>query len=337
MAKKILGIDIGYDTMKLALLVGRTVKQTAVVSMPKNLVREGLVVSSDTMGELIKTSMKKNRMNARNAAVMFSNESVYIKNATMPRMNAEQVIFNLPYEFRDYITDEPKDYLYDYSVISEIPPEETGEEGAPKSGSYELLAVAAPKALMADTRYMLKKAGLKLEKAAPAVCAYISIIRNLQKDFRDEISEFCFLDLGYRSVRMYMFKDDVYEATRVLEIGLSVLDDVLADEFNVDVHLAHTYLLTNFEGCQSKEVCINAYNNIAVELVRALNFYRFSNPDSSLSHVWFCGGGANIDALKQAISSGAPDLTFHDASDLLKSSGDESAATVLQAIGAALG
>ena len=342
MAKKILGIDIGYDTLKLALLNGKTVKQTVVVDMPQNLVQEGRVVSPDSMGELIKTTMKQNRISCGKAALLFSNEAVYVRNETMPKMSADQVLYNLPYEFRDYITDEPKDYLYDYSVIAlrteeetEGEAEEDAKKNAPKAEVLDLLAVAAQKTLMADTRYMLKKAGLRLEKAVPTICSYISIIRNLPADVREQTAEFCFLDLGYRAVRIHMFKKDVYQATRVLEIGLSALDEVLADAYNVDVHLAHTYLLTNYDDCQSKDVCENAYHSIAVELIRALNFYRFSNPDSQLSHVYFCGGGANIPALKAAIAESADDLTFHDANELIPDRNDNTD-TVFQAIGAAL-
>ena len=45
---------------------------------------------------------------------------------------------------------------------------------------------------------------------------------------------------------------------------------------------------------------MNAYSNIAVELMRALNFYRFSNRDSALEHMWLCGGGAVIEPLGEA-------------------------------------
>ena len=73
--------------------------------------------------------------------------------------------------------------------------------------------------------------------------------------------------------------------TRVLEIGMSSLDQVISEAYSVDVHLAHTYLISNYEDCQSKEYCMNAYGNMTVELMRALNFYRFSNPDSHLEDI----------------------------------------------------
>ncbi|MBQ6207397.1 MAG: hypothetical protein IJK52_09985 [Oscillospiraceae bacterium] len=58
---------------------------------------------------------------------------------------------------------------------------------------------------------------------------------------------------------------------------------MVAEHFSVDVHVAHTYFLTNFDGRQYGDYCQRSYNNIVLELTRALNFFRFSNPDSHLS------------------------------------------------------
>lgn len=339
MAKTVLGIDVGYDTLKLALVSGGRVKKTATASMPHKLVKEGRVVSTETMGELLRTTMKENGIRAKEASLLLSGEAIFARNITMPQMNAEQLVYNLPFEFRDYITEELKDYVFDYAMIStgkEQTPAPEGEAPEKTEKSMELFGVAAPVSLMNESREMLRKAGLKLSYAAPAQCSYISLIRNLSPDKRPSSNEYCILDLGYKAVRMYMFKGDTPEASRVLEIGLSSIDDVIAEDFNVDVHLAHTYLLTDYEGCRGRESCMNAYNNIAIELMRALNFYRFSNPESHLEDVWLCGGGAAIEPLVAAIAQNLG-MTVHLASSLL-AGGEEirDAYTLIQAIGAAL-
>ena len=173
---------------------------------------------------------------------------------------------------------------------------------------------------------------MKLVNAAPTICAFQALIRAVGNSEK----EYCILDLGYRSIRMYMFSGDRHVATRVLEIGLSSLDDVIAEAYNVDVHLAHTYLLTNYEDCQNKEYCLNAYGNITVELMRALNFYRFSNPDSHLEDIWICGGGAVIRALRQSIAD-TMDLRIHEAGELIPGGAVvENDYALLQAIGIAL-
>ena len=379
MAKRILGIDIGYDTLKLALVSGKQVRKTATASMPKRLMRDGRIVSPEAMGELIRNTMRDNGIRCSQGAVSFSAEAVFVRNVTVPVMTADQLVYNLPYEFRDYITDELKNYVFDYAMLStpeekkpvkskeaakpkkakgkkqnaleaftaegeaeSAQPADTGastdkEEDSSAAKTMELLAVAAPVSLMEETQSILRKAGLKMVKAAPAVCSYIGLIRQLPEDKRPASGEYCFLDLGYQAIRMYMFKGTRHEVTRALEFGLSRIDDALADAYNVDVHLGHTYLLTNYEDCQSKEVCLNAFNNISVELMRALNFYRFSNPDSDLTDVWLCGGGAAIEPLRRVITEGLDNMNIHIADEFLSAGGSvDQGYSMVQAIGIAL-
>lgn len=335
MAKTVLGIDVGYDSLKLALVKGRQVKKTAVVPMPNSLIRAGRVVSVETMGDLLRTAMKQNGLRCDRAALALPNETVFIRNVTMPIMTEDQLKYNLPFEFRDYITDELKGYVFDYAMIGVKQAEESSEAEAGElaGGAMELMAVAAPKSLLDESREYLHKAGMKLVKAAPTVSCFINLIR---KSGAPADTEYCILDLGYQAIRMYMFRGDRHIVTRVLEIGMSSLDRVLAEQYGVDEHLAHTYLLGNYEGCQNGENCRNAYGNITVELMRALNFYRFSNPDSHLDDIWVCGGGAMIQPLLNVLAE-TTDMKLHSAAELLPGKqAVEQDYALLQAIGIAL-
>ena len=340
MAKTILGVDIGYDSLKLALVNGKNVRKTAVVPMPKNLIREGRVVSTETMGELIRKTMREHGIRCSLAAIALPNETVFIRSVTMPLMTIDQLNYNLPFEFRDYITNELKDYYYDYAVVStsegtkeESAYGEGGENGESGGAIMELMAVAAPKSLLEESKLLLHRAGLKMVKAAPTVCAFQALIRAAGKKDGENPQEYCILDLGYQSIRMYMFREDRHMVTRVLELGMNSLDQVISDAYSVDVHLAHTYLMTNYEDCQSKEYCMNAYGSITVELMRALNFYRFSNPDSHLEDIWICGGGACIKPLQQAIAE-TLDMKIHPAGELIPGGAAvEDDYALLQAIG----
>ena len=335
MAKTVLGIDVGYDSLKLALVKGRQVKKTAIVPMPNSLIRAGRIVSVETMTDLLRTALKKNGIRCDRAALALPNETVFIRNVTMPIMTEDQLKYNLPFEFRDYITDELKGYVFDYAMIGVKQAEESSEAEAGElaGGAMELMAVAAPKSLLDESREYLHKAGMKLVKAAPTVSCFINLIR---KSGAPADTEFCILDLGYQAIRMYMFRGDRHIVTRVLEIGMSSLDRVIAEQYGVDEHLAHTYLLSNYEGCQNGENCRNAYGNITVELMRALNFYRFSNPDSRLDDIWVCGGGAMIQPLLNVLAE-TTDMKLHSAAELLPGTqAVEQDYALLQAIGIAL-
>ena len=311
MAKTYLGIDIGHDMLKLALVKGGAVKKTASASMPVNLLREGRVTSPDSMGALIAQTMKEAHIRANQAAIILSGDISYLRTTTMPRMSADQLVFNIPYEFSDYITGELKNYLFDFAVIPDLPKDDAGaappageetSDGAPAEQPLNLLVSAVSGEAMTELRQALRKAGMKTAKAAPAECAYISLIRDYEARTGEHDKEYCILDLGYRAIRMYMFHGPRHVTTRVLEVGLSSLNDIIAENKGVDTHLAHTYLLNNFEDCQNADFCRAAYDNISVELMRALNFYRFSNPNSQIDCVWLSGGGAEILPLRATIA-----------------------------------
>lgn len=113
MAKQILGVDIGSDSLKLALVVGKAVKKVVAVPMPHSLVKEGRVVSIDAMGDLIRSAMRDNGMHCTNGALVLPNDVAFVRNVTMQQMSDEELKYNLPYEFRDYISEDLKDYAFD--------------------------------------------------------------------------------------------------------------------------------------------------------------------------------------------------------------------------------
>ena len=339
MAKTYLGIDIGHDMLKLALVKGGAVKKTATAPMPLNLLREGRVTSPDSMGELLAQLMKESHIRASQAAVILSSDISYLRTTSMPRMNAEQLAINIPYEFSDYITGELKSYLFDYAVVPDLPGEEAQQPAAEEEGTengeapLQLLVAAVQEDAMTELRQALRKAGMKLAKAAPAECAFLSLIREYEAKGAEKDAEYCILDLGYRSIRMYMFHGPRHITTRALEIGLSSLIDIIAENKGVDTHLAHTYLLNNFEDCQNADFCRAAYDNISIELMRALNFYRFSNPNSQINCVWLSGGGAEILPLRQTIAD-TLGIEIRTADQLLRGGGAlEDGFNFVQAIG----
>lgn len=60
----------------------------------------------------------------------------------------------------------------------------------------DLFAVAAPVSLLEESRDMLRKAGLRMTKAAPAVCSYMSLIRGLEKRSLKGNTEFWIWDIS---------------------------------------------------------------------------------------------------------------------------------------------
>ena len=359
MAKSCLGIDIGKDQLKLVLMKGETIQKAVSVQMPEGLLKEGRIVSVETTGELIRKTMKENKIRCKEAAVVVSSGVCFLRNVTMPEMTADQLVYNLPYEFRDYITDELKKYVFDYSWGSaeellkakkpkkqpkkkkgEEKPDEKAEDSEERRGEMELLAAAAPLEAIDDLRLMARKAGLKLTFAAPEVSACENLLHYKLKEESDKDKEYGILDLGSTSSRLLIFKGDRHQVTRIIERGMEQVEELLADSLHIDIHLAHTWLLTNHEDCVNSEICQDAFSQISVELMRALNFYQFSNPDSRLEDIYICGGGASIESMRESLKENL-DVTIHDASELMDGLGggrvSEAPSLWMLAAGTALG
>lgn len=307
MSKTVLGFDIGTCELKIVQWDGSSVRRAVMADMPDNLVKNGVIISYPAMADFIKETVAKRRLSGRSCAVILPASHAFLQRVTVPAMTEEQLLVNLPYEFRDFLTMGKDKYYYDY-VVNSL---DSGEDGEPKV--LNLTAAAVPKEVINDYRAMFRRAGLRLSTAIPVECAYSNLLR-ARGDIQGR--EFSFLDLGHTAARLHIFTGARFEATRVIGIGLSNVDEAIADAMSVDEHVARTYKHADHQGAQTLEPAVDVYNAIALDVRKAINFYSFSNRDSALGDLWGGGGGVHIPALKQAIGQSV-ELTLHTVDELL--------------------
>lgn len=326
MAKTMIGFDIGACQVKLAVWDGSKVRRALSADTPDNLVKDGRIVSYAAMADFIKETLKKNKVSGRNCAVVLPASHAFLRRVSMPAMTVEQLKINLPYEFRDFLTMSKDKYFYDYAVNGVT----RDEEGKPVQ--LDLTAAAAPKEVIGEYRDMFRRAGLRLRTAVPAECAYANLLRG-----RDEAKEYCFLDLGHTAARIYIYSGARFEASRVIDIGLEAVDRAIADSTGVDEHLARSYKESDYQGAQNLESAQQVYQAIALDARKAVNFYGFSNRESNLQDLWFCGGGVHIPALRTVIGQ-AVDLHTHTVEELMPPAAEDAGdlTSFAAAVGAAV-
>lgn len=307
-----IGFDIGTSDLKVVQRDGSgNIRHLAAEIMPDNLVREGQIVSFEAMSDFVREIGKKHRLSGRDCGIILPAGLTYLRRLTMPAMTVDQLKFNLPYEFRDYITMEKDKYFYDYAVNEIL----TGEDGQPKE--MDLTAAAVSKETISEYAAMFRRAGFRLKAAAPVECAYSNLLRaHEQRNPEEKGREYCILDLGYSSTRIYIFTGSRFETTRIIEIGCGTVDSAIADTFHVDEHVARTYKDSNHEGAQELETARSVYNHIAVEIMKAINFYGFNNRESNLEHAYYCGGGSKIAPLIRTIGE-TVHLELHKIEELM--------------------
>lgn len=307
---------------------GGEIRTCTVADVPDNTVKNGVIVSMDAMADFIKESARKNDIPKANASVIIPAEQILTKNVTMPAMNVQQLMFNLPYELKDYIREEKKNYYFDYAVREII----ADDEGRP----YEmrLLACAVLKSVIEEYDTMFKRAGFRLRTAVPEECAYTNIVNSIS----DGLSgDFCIADLGHSSTRLHIFHKGEYAAMRNIDVGGRNLDILIADESGIDIHMAQIYKKSNYNAVLESEMALSVYNRLAVEIMKAVNFFNYNNRDAELKDLYICGGGAQIDILVRTVAEETK-LNIYPASKLtLRSPGLDRPDIFLKSSGLVIG
>ena len=290
----VVGIYAAHGRLALAMFKGKDLK-TAWVDIPDNIYKSGEIVSKNLFAEFIKDKLKYNSFRSKKVALVIGSDKVLIRNLKVPRMNEEQLYFNLPYEFKDFIKGELKDHVFDYAYRPPLPDSNENEEEG-----INILGVAMQAEFYHDISDVFQMAGLKMVKAVPEVCVIESILQQYPTD-EERNKERCFLDIGNKTVRMMVFKDGRYKLAHIIDIGEVHVIQAIADDKNVDMELARTYLRTNYEDCGRSEAAMNAYRDISVEILKGFNFYEMSDMSSRLKDVVLYGSGAMIDPLVELL------------------------------------
>lgn len=318
MARTYTGIDIGSSQVKFAVCdAGGDIRRIAVAAVPEQLVRDGRIVSPEAMSDFLCMAARQHKIRNRDCAVILPAALVFSRRLTVPLMTEEQLKINLPYEFRDFITQEKDKYFYDYAVAGII------RNDAGQEVELDLMAAATLKSTIANYSAMLRRAGFKLCIAAPVEFAYGNLLRRYEAAHPPQVPrETCVIDIGHTATRIQIFTGCRFEVTRVIDYGCTLLDTAIADELHVDGHIAATYKIMNHNDVQALESCRNIYHNIAIEIMRAINFYGFNNPGSHLADAYYCGGGARITLLLEDIAA-TIGLTLHSMEELMPGGGPD--------------
>ncbi len=284
----ILGIDVRHGKLSLSMIKGGNIQKTVWTDIPENIVDDCKILSDNLFSEFLKDKIKENGFKAKKAAYVIADSDLLLRSFDMPEMADDQLKLNIPFEFSDYIPGDMKDYIFDF-VRRDV-------ENEGSQGKANIIAYAVPVEYIRKICETLRLAGLKLERAVPETLVYETLLNCLQ-DEEDIKKETCFLDIGSNHIIMRIFRDGDYRLSHIIDIGEDKIIQAVADELNVDVNLAETYLRSNYNECQDCRSAVNAYKDISLEIMKGLNYYDMSDMTSSVKDVVLSGPGSLTDPL----------------------------------------
>lgn len=287
---KVVGIDIGNYRIKISYIVKGELKDVFVETLPDNIVKDGMIQYWDAMADFLKETFQNHGIHCRNVIFTLPSSSVYMRVVDLPRMTVKQLQLNLPFEFHDYISEPTEKYFYDYAVIEE------GEK------TMKLLAVACSRELIDRYRTLAKRAKLNAVGLVPDVLGFQRILRRYNALFRvSDTKDYAILDMGDRSFKLHFFRHGIYEVTRPLEPGARRVAEIAAEIRSTDVHIGQLAAESNQDDVLTHENMEALYESSAVQIMRAMNFYSYSNTNNTIDTLYYCGGAANYPALLETI------------------------------------
>lgn len=285
MASDILGIEIGTHSTKIVEVKNGQIRNYIYTETPENAVGNEGLIAFEAMGQTLKEALQEHHIRTRKTAIVLPDVNVYLHKVTLPVMNEKQLAVNLPYEFHDMIQGDKDSYLYDY-VVTHI----EKKDGIAKE--MELLAAAVEKRVVEDYTEMCKRIGLRLVRLEPRQLSLACLMREMHMEEAEK--DVMFLDLGENETVLDMYRNTVYDTSRTMDTGLVNIVEKAADILHCDRHIARKRLETSDASVLDNPEIETIYNDIAVETMRAINYYMYENQDTTVEKVYYYGGGSGI-------------------------------------------
>ena len=314
--KSLLGIEFGSSRIKIAEVKGDQVIRFVKEDMPERIIQNGEVISWDALQEVLFDIFKRNRFTAKNVALVVPDTMTYTRRLSVPLMTEKQLKVNLPYEFHDFIAEGKENYIYDFAVVNVLMDENDTDTG------LDILAVAVDRELMSNYSELFKRMRLKLTMAAPQCLAFGALMKHIDPDQAEK--DFAILDLGYSATRINIFSEGVFDTTRSIELGCQALARKVGELLGCDEHIAALHLVQNTDNIMNSEAIRDVCSDIAVDVMRAVNYYSYEKRDNTLESIYVCGGGSMIPQLLDELRDNVP-LQIVPLSELADENVDEDA------------
>ena len=296
MAGNIVSFDIGSAQVKLVWLAGGACRAAAAAPVPDGLVRGGTIVSMDAMADFLHQMAREHGLpRSAAAAVVLPPPLVFTRITELPPMTEGQLTYNLPFEFKDYLTQEKNRYYFDYAVQELVRDRDGGVT------RMKLFACAALKDTIESYRNMFTRAGFRMKLALPEEAAYAAVLTDYVARRQPESGDYCLVDVGHTGIRMYILRDGQFVTRRVIDLGMRDLIRSISQRQGVDEHIALAHLLSDYDGATTDPASLDIYHRMAAEITKAVNFYNYNNREKTLERVYLCGGGAAIPQIHDAI------------------------------------
>ncbi len=298
-SKVIVGLDVGSSYLKAVSIKdtksGYELGLFDILPLPQTLIVDGSVIDSISLVASIKEILRKIKTKTKNAAISISgHSSVIIKIITLPEMTEEELNESIKFEAEQYVPFDIDDVNLDFQILG--PREEPGQ--------MDVILVAAKKDVISEHIDVLRDSGLN-----PVIVDVDAFAIENMYEINYEIEpekNVALVDVGASSVIINILKNGISAFTRESAVGSNLHTEALQREYQVSYETAEKLKkgdpVENVTSEEANAIIQNVSEDIIVEIVRSLDYFRDTTSKDTIEEVILSGGGALISGFKEMLS-----------------------------------
>ncbi len=299
--KRLVGLDIGSNSLKLAEIVGSSrgpvLNRFFQRPLPKGVIVEGNVEDPRALTAHIKELLRNSGCKGRGIVTSLSGNAVIIKKVAFAQMEEP--------ELRDLIRDEAGKYLpfdnmaevnYDFQILGD-------NEYNPNQ--MDVILVAAKKTDINNYLDPLAAAGLAVNILDVDSFA-LETMYEANYDFEDN-EIVVIVNIGASITNINIIKNGMSIFTRDFTLGGNSVTEALQEKYRISFDEAETIKLEGVAGSdQDGEALLSAVlesaDPICLEIERSIDYFRSTFGGDYIKHVYLAGGSARIPGLTESLS-----------------------------------
>ncbi|MCX5849464.1 MAG: type IV pilus assembly protein PilM [Deltaproteobacteria bacterium] len=300
--KKLVGLDIGSSSLKLAEVIsnskGHYLNRFVEIPLPKGVIIDGVLADTNTLSLKIKEIFRNARCGRKGTVTSITGNSVIIKKVTLEQMNEA--------ELRDLIHDEAGKYLpfenmddvnYDFQILG---------ENNYNPNQMDVIVVAAKKEIVNSYLEAFTAAGQNVEimDVAPFV---LETLYETNYEFDNE-EIVIIINIGASTTGINVVKGGTSIFTRDFALAGNSITESLQEKYKVTFEEAEKIKIEGLpnaserENLDLKNSIFELAQPICLEIERSIDYFRSTFGGEDIKQILLAGGSAKINNLAKYLS-----------------------------------
>lgn len=299
--KKLVGLDIGSNSLKLAEIVstssGHMLNRFRQIPVPPGVIVDGVLENSSALTATIKELFRDSGCKGKGIVTSLSGNSVIVKKVTLAQMEEK--------DLRELIRDEAGKYLpfdnmndvnYDFQILGD-------NEYNPNQ--MDVIIVAAKKTDVSRYLDAITDAGLTVMIMDVDSFALETMY---EENYEYESNEIIVIvNIGASLTNINVIKGGMSIFTRDFAVAGNAITEGLQEKYHVSAEEAENMKIEGVPGSEQdnmdlRNATLDCAEPICSEIERSIDYFRSTFGGDYIKHVYLSGGSSRIVGLKSQLS-----------------------------------